>query len=304
MSRSARRARRRPRPAADGVVNAKPGVADANGTYVLTNDHIAAGAPELRVVLPDGTEVGAEACAAAMPSLDLALLALDPSVPEVAHLKALPLGSSDGLQVGEAVVVLGDAFGDDITATAGIVSSTGHDSAGSIVVGGAMSFRTFLQLDARVHRGNSGGPVLDTAGQVVGIAVATSDRASELSFAIPIDRAREILLAMRDRGGVARSWLGVKVIPMTPGLALTVGLVGRSGKPHGAFVTELEADSPAARASLRPGDVILAWGEREIDERTLPPVVAATPPGTAVTVEVWRSAALQQLKVVTEPMRR
>src|SRR5205085_4808231 len=135
----------------------------------------------------------------------------------------LPLGNSDQLQVGEWIVVLGDAFGDEVTASAGIVSATGREAAASLVAGRAMGFRTFLQTDARIHRGNSGGPVLDTAGQVVGVAVATGDRPGELSFAIPINRVKEVIEALRDHGQVARSWLGVKVKPVTKDIAQELG---------------------------------------------------------------------------------
>src|SRR6185436_7940071 len=123
-------------------------------------------------------------------------------------LTALRLGNSDELHTGEWVVVLGNAFGDEVTASAGIISATGREAAGSLVPGRAMGFRTFIQTDARIHRGNSGGPVLDTAGQVVGVAVATSDRMGELSFVIPVNRVKEVVDALRDYGQVARGWLG------------------------------------------------------------------------------------------------
>jgi len=187
---------------------------------VLTNDHIAAAAPELRVVLPDRSEVPARLVGRDT-RLDLALLSVD-----APHLAPLALGNSDELQVGEWLVVLGDPFGDEVSAAVGVVSATGRD-AGSRVAGGAPGLRTFLQTDARIHRGNSGGPVLDTAGQVVGVAVATGDRPGELSFAIPIDRFKEVVDAMRDAGQVARSWLGARVQPVDAERAQTAGLPDR-----------------------------------------------------------------------------
>ena len=138
--------------------------------------------------------------------------------------------------------MLGDPFGDEVSASVGIVSATGRESAGSLVPGRAMGFRTFIQTDARVHRGNSGGPVLDTAGQVVGVAVATSDHPTEMSFVIPIDRVREVIDALRDNGQVARSWLGVLVKPVTREQADALGLP----RPTAALVTEVKAGSPAA----------------------------------------------------------
>jgi serine protease Do len=268
---------------------------ESKGLYVLTNDHLVAPAPELKVVLPDGTEVPAKVIGRDL-RLDLALVALIPSGPTGAlpALTPLPLGDSDELQVGEWLLVLGDAFGDEVSATAGIVSSTGHDGA-SALTGRAAGL---LTTDARIHRGNSGGPVLNTAGQVVGIARATTDRPTELSFVIPINRAREVLDALRDRGTVARGWLGAMVKPVTADLASRLGLP----KASGALVTELKAGSPAAQSALRPGDVILRWGDRDVDQRSLPWLVAASPVGVPVLVTIWRNGVAQQLPITTAPM--
>ena len=125
----------------------------------------AAASVDLHVILPDGRD-GPAKVIGRDPKLDVALLSID--LPRV---QALQLGDSDQLKVGEWVVVLGNPFGDEVTASAGIVSATGREAAGSLVASKAMGFRTFLQLDARVHRGNAGGPVVDTAGQVVGIDI-------------------------------------------------------------------------------------------------------------------------------------
>ena len=265
---------------------------EANGVFVLTNDHIAAAATELRVVLPGQTEVPAKLIGRDT-RLDLALLSLD-----VPRLSGLPLGDSDELQVGEWLVVLGNPFGDEVSASVGIVGATGREGAGSLVAGRVMGYRTYLQTDARIHRGNSGGPILDTAGQVVGVAVATGDRLGELSFAIPINRVKEVIDALRDHGQVARGWLGVKVKPITKELAQQLGLPGETG----ALVTELVPGSPAMRSALRVGDVILKWGDRAIDHRNLPWLVAQAPIGKPVSLAVWRNRAEVALPVVTEKM--
>jgi serine protease Do len=265
---------------------------EAKGVYVLTTDHIAAASTELHVVLPDRTEVPAKLLGRD-PALDLALLSID-----VPRLTPLPLGESNDLKVGEWIVVLGNAFGDDVTASAGIVSATGREGAGSLAAGRQHGFRTFIQTDARIHRGNSGGPVLDTAGEVVGVAVATDDRLGELSFAIPIERVREVVGQLRDTGAVKRSWLGATVLPVTADMAAQLGMPS----PGGALVTGVEPGSPAIKVGLRAGDVILAWDGQAIDHRSLPWRVAQTPPNKSVPVMIWRTKSQIPLTVVTEPM--
>jgi serine protease Do len=265
---------------------------DHGGTFVLTNDHIAAAAPELRVVLDGGQEVAARVVGRDA-RLDIALLAV-----EIPRAHTLALGDSDDLKVGEWVVALGDPFGDEVTAAAGIVSATGRDAAGSLVPGRAMGFRTFVQTDARIHRGNSGGPVMNTAGQVVGVAIATGDRLGEVGFAVPINRVKEVLDALRDYGAVARSWLGILVRPVTQEIATATGL----GKPRGALVTQVLAGSPGLKAGVAVGDIVVRWSGKDVDARTLPWAVANTPVGKAVEVVVWRGNAEHKVVVTTEKM--
>jgi serine protease Do len=261
-------------------------------TFALTSNRIASASNNLVVVLTDGRE-GPAKIIGRDDRLDVALLSLD--LPRV---HGLPLGDSDQLKVGEWVVVLGNPFGEEVTASAGIVSATGRNAAASFVASKAMSYRMFLQLDARVHRGNGGGPVLDTAGTVVGIAVATGDRPSELSFAAPITRVKEVLSALHDYGTVFRSWLGVLVKPITPELVAQHGLPGTTG----ALVTEVKPASPAVRAGLRVGDVIRAWDGAPIDQPSFQHVVSNTPVGKHVSVTVWRSGGEVTIDVVTEKM--
>ncbi len=268
---------------------------EAKGTFVVTTNTIASGANDLRVVLDDTTEVPAKVIGRDA-DLDLALLSVDrPRLP------VLAIGDSNDLKIGEWIVVLGNPFGEEVTAAAGIVSSTGREAAGSLMQDRGMGYRTFrmfLQTDARIHRGNSGGPVLDTAGQVIGVAVATGDRPGELSFVIPINRVREVLDALRDHGQVARSWLGVKVKPVTSDLAASLGLPSNAG----AYVTEVVPASPAIKAALRAGDVILRWNEHVVDNRSLPWLVAATPAGRPNKVMIWRNRVEMAIPVVTERM--
>ncbi|HTJ47179.1 MAG TPA: trypsin-like peptidase domain-containing protein [Kofleriaceae bacterium] len=265
---------------------------DHGGTFVITNDHIAAAAPELRVVLAGGQEVPARVVGRDA-RLDVALLSV-----EIPRAKTLALGDSDELKVGEWLVVLGNPFGDEVTASAGIVSATGRDAAGSLVPGRAMGFRTFLQTDARITRGNSGGPVINTAGQVIGVSVATGDRLGEIGFVVPIDRVKEVLDALRDYGAIARSWLGILVRPVTQEIATANGL----DKPKGALVTQVLAGSPALKAGVAVGDIVLRWAGKDVDARSLPWAVANTPVGKAVEVIVWRTNAEHKVVVTTEKM--
>lgn len=270
---------------------------EAKGAHVLTTDRIAAAAPELVAVQVDGTELSVKVVGRD-PRLDVALLAVTGGAP---RLPALSLGDSDRVLVGEQLLVLGNPFGDEVTAASGIVSATGRDASAATagtVSGVAIAYRALMQTDARIHRGNSGGPVLDTAGQVIGIATATADRPTELSFVIPINRVREILESLRDTGRVTRAWLGAMVKPVSAQQAQSLGMA----KATGALVTTLMPGSPAAKSALRVGDVVTRWNDRDVDHRSMPWLVAGTPPGKPVRVVVWRGGAEVELSVATEPM--
>lgn len=271
---------------------------EAGGVFVITTDKIAsaaAGDDKLRVVLDDTTDVPAKVIGRDV-DLDLAVLQVDRP-----RLRPLTMGSSTDLKIGEWLVVLGNPFGEEVTAAVGIVSSTGKEAAGSLMQDRGMGYRTFrmfIQTDARIHRGNTGGPVLDTAGQVVGMAIATGDRPGELSFVLPIDRIREIVPDLRDRGQVSRSWLGIKVKPVTGDIGTSIGLAANTG----AYVSEIVAGSPATASTLRVGDVILEWNGKPVDQRSLPWLVSATPPGTALKVTIWRNRAKMEIPVTTQRM--
>lgn len=265
---------------------------ESRGTYVLTNDHVIADVGEVRIGMIDGTELPARIVGRDA-RLDLALLAVD-----APRLPALRLADSDEIEVGEWIVVLGNPFGDEVTASVGIVSATGREAPGSLIPGPALGFRTYLQLDARIHRGNSGGPVLSTAGEVVGLAVATGDRPDELSFAIPANRVREVLEPLKTYGSVRRSWAGLWARPVTRQIAEQLGLA----KIGGALVTKVEPDAPATRAGLRAGDVVQTWDDRAVDHRNLPWLIANAPAGRPVKLTVWRDRAAAEVHLVPEPM--
>jgi serine protease Do len=284
---------------AAGAAGARsPGGIDAKGRYVLTTDRIAGASAELVAAFADGSELPAKVVGRDG-RLDVALLSVDvSSLGASAQLRSLPLGDSDQLAVGERLIVLGNPFGDEVTAAAGVVSATGRDAAAATAPGFGGGFRAMLQTDARVHRGNSGGPALNAAGQVVGMAVATSERPTELSFVVPINRVREVLDSLRERGGVTRSWLGAMVKPVTAQLASSL----RMTKVTGALITQLVPSSPAAGSALRVGDVVLRWGDREVDHRSLPWLVAGSAAGRPVRVTVWRGGTAVELSVTTAPM--
>lgn len=267
--------------------------AGGEGSYLLTTERIAAAAPELSAVLQGGVEVPVRVVGRDR-RLDLALAKLE--LPPALRVAPLPLGSSDELAVGEELVVLGNPFGDEVTAAAGIVAATGRDAGTSIAQGAAASYRALVQTDARIHRGNSGGPVLDRAGRVIGLATATGERPTELSFVVPISRVREVLERLREDGHVTRSWLGALV---RPGPAESDAAGARS---RGALVTQVMPASPAQKSELAVGDVILRWAGREVDHRSLPALVANAPPGQAVEVQVRRGGAERTLAVTVEAM--
>lgn len=263
-----------------------------NAGHVLTNDHVVASAGELRVVA-GGTELPARVIGRDA-KLDVALLEVDARPGE---LRPARLGSSKDLRTGEWVVALGNPFGDEVAAAAGIVSALGA-GAGDAIAGQRVALASFLRVDAAIDAGLSGGPLVDTAGEVVGMATAVERRGAAGGFAVPIDRATQILPMLRDEGRVTRAWLGVFVHPVTADTAARLGLEA----PTGALVSDVVAGSPAARARIEPGDVILRFDGEEVDSRSLPWRAATAGIGRRIDVEVWRNGARRELTLVSEKM--
>ncbi|RMH44747.1 MAG: PDZ domain-containing protein [Deltaproteobacteria bacterium] len=263
-------------------------VIDGRG-FILTNDHIVANAADIVARLHDGSDHRARVIGRD-PNLDVALLQIDP----VPGLRPLPLGDSDRLRRGEWVVAAGDAFGRGATMSAGIVSGVPAMPAGPL----SGRARAYLQTDARIHAGNSGGPLVDLRGEVVGINTLFDPRQTAIGYALPINAAKRVLPQLRTDGVVKRAWLGAFVAPVTPEVAARVGL----DRPRGAFVTNTVAGAPAAKAGLRRGDVILRFDGREVDERSLAWIAATAGIGRRVEVVVWRDGAERTLELVTEPL--
>lgn len=250
-------------------------VVDTEG-HIVTNHHVVDGAEDIKVTLDDGRELRAR-LVGHDPLTDLAVL-------QVEHDDALPVlefGDSDRTRVGDWVVAIGSPFGFGGSATAGIVSARGRDIRSG-------PYDDFLQIDAPINSGNSGGPIVDASGRVVGVNTAIySPNGGNIGigFAIPANEASRIVNDLIDDGKVTRGWLGVQIQPVTEDLAAALALP----EPAGALVAEVVDDGPAARAGVRPGDVIVSLnGDAVVDPRGLSRAVAALEPGVRARFEVIR----------------
>lgn len=253
--------------------------------YVVTNNHVVEKASEIEVVAQDGTRY--EAVVKGLdPKTDLALLKIDAD-------EALPyveLGDSDNARVGEWVVAVGNPFGLGGSVTAGIISARGRDI-------NAGPFDDFIQIDAPINRGNSGGPLFDNRGRVIGVNSAIYSPSGGnvgIGFAIPSNIAKDIIAELRANGKVARGWLGVQIQPITDDIAESLDLQDR----HGALVAAVEPGSPAERGGIEVGDVIVRMNGEKLDEfKDLPRLVAGIEAGSESTVEVSRQGEIRKLGI-------
>ena len=244
--------------------------------YILTNNHVVDGANRIKIKLADGKEYDGKVVGRD-PKTDLALLKAEGA----SNLHALPLGDSDALKVGNWVVAIGSPFGLEQTVTAGIVSAKGR-------VIGSGPYDNYIQTDASINPGNSGGPLLNMAGEVVGVNTAIFSESGGnvgIGFAIPVNMAKEIAPQLREKGHVTRGWLGVGIQRLTPELAKSFGLK----EEKGALVSQVVEGGPADKGGIETGDVIVEFGGKKIvDSNDLPRVVASTPVGKTVDVKVLR----------------
>ncbi len=241
--------------------------------FVVTNAHVVEDADSVKVRLADDREFAADVVGRD-PKMDLALLKLQGA----AGLPAAPLGSSEQLRVGESVLAVGNPFGLGHTVTLGIVSAKARAI-------GAGPYDDFIQTDASINPGNSGGPLFNWKGEVVGINTAIRAGANGIGFAIPVDALKDVLPQLRDKGHVERGKLGLAFQPLTSELAGALGLDG----PKGALVAEVEPGGAAARAGIKPGDVIVAVnGTPIVHAEELPRNVAKNPPNSAIKVSLAR----------------
>ncbi|MGA1859736.1 DegQ family serine endoprotease [Azospirillum sp. 11R-A] len=265
-------------------------IIDPSG-LIVTNNHVVSDAAEIAVTLHDGTRLPAKLVGSDAPT-DLALLKVESAKP----LTAAHWGDSEAVEVGDWVVAIGNPFGLGGSVTAGILSARARD----IQQG---PYDEYLQTDAAINRGNSGGPLYDAGGAVIGINTAIyspTGGSVGIGFAIPSSLAKPIIDQLKDGGKVRRGWLGVQVQRVTPDIAESLGVEGSGG----ALVTSISPDSPAASAGLRQGDVITAFNGDPLEQmRQLPRLVASTQIGRTVPMTLLRGGKQQSIQVTVGELR-
>ena len=270
-------------PGAEGVGSGF--IVDASG-LIVTSHHVVKGADSVTVTLQDGRKLEAQ-IVGADPKTDLALLEVDAEE----SLPVVEFGDSDRTRVGDWVVAVGNPFGLGGTVTAGIVSGRGRDI-------GSGPYDDFLQIDAPINRGSSGGPLFDRSGRVVGVNTAIFSPTGGnvgIGFAIPANVAESVIESLRTDGKVDRGWLGVRIQSIDDTMAEALGLEDAKG----ALIASVTAGGPAGAAGLRPGDVILSFNGRSLDTmRDLPRIVAEIDSGTEVEIEIRRDGRKETLPAV------
>ena len=266
------------------------GVMVSSDGYILTNNHVVEGADELNVLLPDNREFKAKVIGAD-PKTDIAVIKI-----EADHLPTVILADSDKLRVGDVVFAIGNPLDIGQTVTMGIVSATGRKKLGLLDnVGG---YEDFIQTDAAINMGNSGGALVDAKGRVVGInsaIISTSRGNIGIGFAIPIDLAANIMQSLIGTGKVTRGYLGVNTDALTAEIAEQLGV---SKDTQGVVITDVKPDSPAAKAGLKRSDVILALNDKAVESlEDLRLLISETAPGTEVTIQFVRDGKEKTVKV-------
>jgi serine protease Do len=257
-------------------------IVDRDG-YIITNNHVVAGAEEIKVKLADGRQFKAKVIGRD-PKTDLALIKIT-AIFE--NLPVLGLGDSDAIRVGDWVLAVGNPFGLEHTVTQGIISATGR-------VIGAGPYDNFLQTDAPINPGNSGGPLVNLKGEVIGINSAVVAAGQGIGFAIPSNLAKRVTSQIKETGKVVRGWIGVSIQDMTPELAQALKIK----EPRGALISAVNRGGPAETAGIKRGDVIVSFDDKDIkDASSLPPIVADTSPGKNVDVAVIRNGKEMRLKL-------
>ena len=259
--------------------------------YVVTNNHVIARATDIKVKMTDGSEHSAKLIGRDEKT-DLALLKIDNGSK---NLPFVTWGDSDKAREGDWILAVGNPFGLGGTVTAGIISARGRDLSSG-------PYDDYMQIDAPINRGNSGGPSFNMNGQVIGVNTAIfspTGGSVGIGFAVPANMAKAVIEELKSSGRVDRGWLGVQIQPVTPDVASALGLK----EPKGALVAGLTDNSPAGKAGIKQGDVILSFNGAKINElRDLTRVVAATRKDSKAQVEVWRQGKPQTLAVTIAAM--
>ena len=253
---------------------------------IVTNNHVIEGADEITVILYNQKEFKAELLGRD-PKADLAVLKIEPSD---TSLKAVEWGDSEQIRVGDWSIAIGNPLGLGGTVTAGIISAISRDI-------GSGPYVKFLQTDASINRGNSGGPLFNVDGKVIGInsaIISQTGGSIGLGFAIPSNSAKKIIQQLKEFGRTKRGWLGVTIQPVTEDFAESLGLPDQKG----AFVSNVDPNGPSKKAGIEPGDVILKFNNIEIKNMPdLPRVVAESDVGSQAIVEIWRKNKKIEIKV-------
>jgi serine protease Do len=261
-------------------------IIDKSG-LIVTNNHVVDGATKIKVKLPDGRTFDAK-LVGTDPATDVALLRVKADKP----LPTVEFGNDRALRVGDWVVAVGNPFGLSNTVTAGIVSSIGRDIASQ-----DQPYTDFIQIDAPINRGNSGGPTFDLRGQVIGMnsmIFSPTGGSIGIGFAIPSSTIKDVVAALQAHGRVARGWLGVQIQPVTPEIASSLGL----SDPKGALVATIVPESPAARSGVRQGDVIVAINGKDVaDAHDVTRRVASLPAGKAAAFTILRDGQRQTVNI-------
>ncbi len=277
-------------PPMPGAPNAMPQQAQGSGFiissdgYLLTNAHVVSNGDDITVQMTDKREFKAKLIGADRRT-DVAVLKIDAT-----DLPTVKIGNPENVQVGEWVAAIGSPFGFENTISAGIVGAKGRSLP-------AETYVPYLQTDVAVNPGNSGGPLFNLNGEVIGINSQIYSRTGGymgLSFAIPIDIAMDVAQQLRTTGKVTRGRLGVQIQGLTADLAKSFGL----DHPNGALVANVEKNSPAQKAGLESGDVILQYNDKQIvDSSDLPVVVAKTKPGSQAKLKIWRKGEQREIPI-------
>ncbi len=257
-------------------------IVDPSG-LIVTNNHVVGEAAKVEIILQDNNKYTAQILGRD-PRTDLAVLKIKADKP----LPYVPFGDSAAAQVGDWVVAVGNPFGLGGSVTTGIISARGRDIHSG-------QFDDFLQIDAPINRGNSGGPTFNLNGEVIGINTAIyspNGGSVGIGFAVPSNVAKTVVAQLESGGKVSRGWLGVQIQEVTPAIAASLGLHG----DNGALVAVVTPGSPGAQAGLKQGDVIMSFNGSAVKQlRDLPRLVAATAPGSTASLTVWRNGQSSEL---------